>query len=213
MGGPNTQRTSSKFMYTPVQPCMGTPNALTHAPRHSTPVQGRTDGPNALTPTCRHIRCAYPGAAPKRTPPCPHAPSTPSPAGPAQPRTHLHAEAALVCPDEAVGHDAAGRPHPQAPALGQPGLGAQQEGAGHVPPQQRDPGVPGDEAAVGPGWGRARGGAGLGVPRIRCSHTRTHLAMPAKAHTLSARTLSFSGRKAKLLAPLLSHPAAAAGAR
>lgn len=186
-----------------------------------TPVHPRADTQNELTPQCIHApthqmhlpkcNCAALPPRSKRTRVLMHQMrshvTSPCPAAPAQ-QPHLHAEPALVGPEEAVGDDAAGRPHPQAPALGQAGLRAQQKGSGDIPPQQRDPDVPGDEAAGG-----RRGGGGRDGHRTARSGVLlcAHLAMPAKAHTLSARMLSFSGRKAKLLVPLLSHPAAAVG--
>lgn len=165
-------------MYAPMRPHIDAPNELIQcikcvdAPMHQmhlctstsmhqctkhtyTPVHPRIDASNALTQV---QLCST--ATTKQTHPCAHASNTLTrdahtcPAAPAQ-QPHLHAEPALVGPEEAVGDDAAGRPHPQAPALGQAGLRAQQKGSGDVPPQQRDPDVPGDEAAGG-----CRGGGG-----------------------------------------------------
>lgn len=164
MGGPNTEyqvlhvhtgasmHGHSKYTYK-AHPCTEAQHSSAGSHRRTacthTPVRPCTDTSDALTLL----------QSPRL-----HAQSTPSRAA-AQPRTHLHAEPALVCPDQAVGHDAAGRPHPQAPALGQPGLGAQQESAGHVPPQQRDPGSPVEEAAVGQGRGMDGAGPGMGQGR------------------------------------------------
>lgn len=169
-----------QYIHAPAHPCAATSNALTQVQ----PCTAATCKANAPVHSC--TQCPRPCR--------PHA-------GP-----HLHAEPALLGPEQAIGDDAARRTHPQAPALGQPGLRAQQEGAGDVPPQQRDAAVPGEGTRRRVGAGRA-GGMAAGRDPL-CAH----LAMPAKAQTLSARTLSFSGRKAKLLAPLLSHPTAAARA-
>lgn len=116
---------------------------------------------------------------------------------------HLHTEPPLLCPQHAVGHDPAGRAHPQAPARGGTGFRAQQKGSWHIPAQQRDAAGPTGMHRWVWGW---LGAVGPGL-------VGTHLAMPAKAHTLSARAASVSGSSTRPRMPLLSHPDGAEGGR
>lgn len=183
-------------------------HALMH---HCTHAQMHHMHLNPSASTLRCIQCTYPGTTVHR---CNHEANAPLRS--CIKRTHARCTCTAPSPPRRTcpggsWRGSRGR-HRRAPApTGTSAWPGRARGAGGRPR-----GRPAAAARCRCPWGgdEAGGGCrgGLGGTARSGVLPRTHLAMPAKAHTLSARTLSFSGRKAKLLAPLLSHPAATAGA-